>query len=238
MGWDTLARKWGKVQLFAPVIGGLPDLPEVGTRGGDDGDGDGDGEGGGGEVGTGLEREIFRAVHKWRDIVAREEDESLRFVLQNHHLFTIAAKPPSSEAELLRLLGLSGNGGGNGNAPMSVVRRRAGEMVRVIRGVGRGWRAVRRVEGGGGKMDVDVDDEDRIVLSSKTEVLERAAPALETASELWGGASSTSSAKSSLLFGSKLKAVVQELGTRKSSLFGSVRCVSYHPLTTSPIPPF
>jgi exosome complex exonuclease RRP6 len=52
-GWDTLARKWNKGGLMRDVVG-------VGREG--------------------REREVYRAVHKWRDCVAREDDESVRFV--------------------------------------------------------------------------------------------------------------------------------------------------------------
>jgi exosome complex exonuclease RRP6 len=51
-GWDTLARKWNKGALMA---GGL-------------------------NVGIGaLHRAVYKAVHKWRDAVAREDDESIRY---------------------------------------------------------------------------------------------------------------------------------------------------------------
>ena len=46
-GWDTIARKWNKVALFA------------------------DGPGG-------VKHDIYKAVHAWRDKVAREEDDSTR----------------------------------------------------------------------------------------------------------------------------------------------------------------
>jgi exosome complex exonuclease RRP6 len=52
-GWDTLARKWNKGALLA----------------------------GGPGVGVGaMQRSVYRAVHKWREEVAREEDESTRYV--------------------------------------------------------------------------------------------------------------------------------------------------------------
>lgn len=46
-GWDTMARKWNKVQLMAEGPGG-------------------------------MHREVYKAVHAWRDRVARQEDESPR----------------------------------------------------------------------------------------------------------------------------------------------------------------
>ena len=51
-GWDVLARKWNKGALMA---GG----PDVGIGG--------------------LQRLVYKAVHKWRDAVAREDDESVRY---------------------------------------------------------------------------------------------------------------------------------------------------------------
>jgi exosome complex exonuclease RRP6 len=50
-GWDTLARKWNKGALMA---GG----PDTGT--------------------VALQKAVYKAVHKWRDTVAREDDESHR----------------------------------------------------------------------------------------------------------------------------------------------------------------
>lgn len=55
-GWDTLARKWNKSELTA-----------AGGRGYDLG-----------EDGTGALGAAYRAVHRWREMVAREEDESTR----------------------------------------------------------------------------------------------------------------------------------------------------------------
>ena len=52
-GWDTLARKWNKPLLFAN------NENSIGS----------------------VQRAIFRTVHAWRDKVAREDDESTRYVL-------------------------------------------------------------------------------------------------------------------------------------------------------------
>lgn len=52
-GWDTLARKWNKSLLASSA-------PEInGARGG-------------------VIGEVYRAVHRWREDVARDEDESTR----------------------------------------------------------------------------------------------------------------------------------------------------------------
>ncbi|KAI5121065.1 hypothetical protein M0805_008580 [Coniferiporia weirii] len=46
---------------------------------------------------------VFRAVHAWRDSLARAEDESTRYVLPNHYLFQLAERPPADVAALLRV---------------------------------------------------------------------------------------------------------------------------------------
>ena len=55
-GWDKLAKKWNKVALTA----------------------------GGCAVGLGaLQRDVYRCVHEWREKVAREEDESTKYVISS-----------------------------------------------------------------------------------------------------------------------------------------------------------
>ncbi|KAJ3085753.1 Exosome component 10 [Quaeritorhiza haematococci] len=44
---------------------------------------------------------VFRAVHGWRDHIARQEDESTRYVLPNHMLFTIADQMPTDPPGIL-----------------------------------------------------------------------------------------------------------------------------------------
>ncbi|KAJ2882861.1 exosome nuclease subunit [Coemansia asiatica] len=50
---------------------------------------------------TPVQLQVFRAVHQWRDSCAREEDESTRYVLPNHMLFTIADRMPTDVPALL-----------------------------------------------------------------------------------------------------------------------------------------
>lgn len=65
---------------------------------------------------------VFRALHKWRDDVAREQDDSTHYIMPNHNIFTLAKALPSSRAELTGLL-----------HPMTkTIRERAGEMMAVI----------------------------------------------------------------------------------------------------------
>ncbi|THU91472.1 hypothetical protein K435DRAFT_780706 [Dendrothele bispora CBS 962.96] len=101
-GWDTLARKWNKVNLMADYI-----PPSVGG------------------AAAGLPREVLKAVHAWRDRVSREEDESTRYILPNHHLFTLAESPPADVAALLRIF--------PGTNVPNAIRKRAVELVSDIR---------------------------------------------------------------------------------------------------------
>ncbi|RKP10165.1 ribonuclease H-like domain-containing protein [Thamnocephalis sphaerospora] len=45
--------------------------------------------------------EVFKALHAWRDRTARDEDESVRYVLPNHMLFTLAERMPSEAAGVI-----------------------------------------------------------------------------------------------------------------------------------------
>jgi exosome complex exonuclease RRP6 len=77
----------------------------------------------------------FRALHAWRDAVAREDDDSPTLVLSQHALFAMAREPPATRAAVLRLSA----------APVTsaAVRSRAGEIVAVVE------RAVAGAEEGG-----------------------------------------------------------------------------------------
>ncbi|KAF9918488.1 exosome nuclease subunit [Lobosporangium transversale] len=44
---------------------------------------------------------VFKALHAWRDQTARDEDESIRYVLPNHMLFTLAEQMPEDAAGVL-----------------------------------------------------------------------------------------------------------------------------------------
>ncbi|KAI6114233.1 ribonuclease H-like domain-containing protein [Pisolithus sp. B1] len=109
-GWDTLARKWNKVALTA-------------SGGFDYNSSEGNGT-------TSVLVAVYRAVHRWREDVAREEDESTRYVLPTHHLFLIAERPPSSASDLVSLFDRAG--GGSGVVP-PVLRRRMGELVSAVK---------------------------------------------------------------------------------------------------------
>ncbi|OJD35991.1 exosome component 3-5 exonuclease [Diplodia corticola] len=65
---------------------------------------------------------VFRAVHQWRDAVARQEDESTHYVMANHALFSVARAVPADKAALFTVA-----------QPVSpVVRLRADELVGTI----------------------------------------------------------------------------------------------------------
>ncbi|EIN12508.1 hypothetical protein PUNSTDRAFT_97267 [Punctularia strigosozonata HHB-11173 SS5] len=70
-----------------------------------------------------VQRAVYRAVHAWRDRVAREEDESARYVLPNHYLFQIAESPPADMPGLLAAF----------RPVPPVVRRRAKELLDIVR---------------------------------------------------------------------------------------------------------
>ncbi|KZT64247.1 hypothetical protein DAEQUDRAFT_698972 [Daedalea quercina L-15889] len=99
-GWDTLAKKWNKITLTAGA--------EAQT--------------GAGSV-YAVHRAVYRCVHAWRDRVAREEDESTRYVLPNHYLFVLAEKPPADMAGLLSIF----------HPVPAVIRRRSKELLDAIR---------------------------------------------------------------------------------------------------------
>ena len=66
---------------------------------------------------------VFRAVHQWRDKVARKEDESVNVIMQKHVIYNLAREMPT---EMPALLGCS--------HPISVpVRERAGELLDLIK---------------------------------------------------------------------------------------------------------
>lgn len=68
---------------------------------------------------------VFRAVHKWRDDVAREQDDSPHYVLPNHAIFSLARSMPATKAEVLN----------TAHPATQTLRLRADEVVSTI------WRA-------------------------------------------------------------------------------------------------
>ncbi|KAG8818541.1 exosome nuclease subunit [Serendipita sp. 401] len=71
----------------------------------------------------GPSRNVFLAIHRWRDSVAREEDESPLFVLSNQALLSIVEKVPTDLSSLYDLFG--------NFVPISI-RKKGPELLKVI----------------------------------------------------------------------------------------------------------
>ncbi|TVY41488.1 Exosome complex exonuclease [Lachnellula occidentalis] len=66
---------------------------------------------------------VFRAVHEWRDQIARADDDSTAFLMPNHVIFSIAKVIPEDQVALLGLA-----------RPIShSVKSRAGELLNLIK---------------------------------------------------------------------------------------------------------
>lgn len=102
VGWRSLIQKWGKGNQYA-----VPPPPHAYTLPEHKGD---------------LEFHVFRAVHDWRDQVAREEDESPRFVMAHHTLFKLAEKRPGTVAEVMACI----------SPASAIVVRRKGSLAKTI----------------------------------------------------------------------------------------------------------
>lgn len=135
-----------------------------------------------------------------------------RYVLPNHHLFTVAERSPSNAAQLIALFS-------HGGVP-PVLRRRAGELAEVIKATVERMTCSRvSVEAVTVTADVETADS---VASTEVLVVEDIAKA-----RLWGAENASSSvlqrASSSSLFAPR-STVTHEGGsysTSQSSLFGT-----------------
>lgn len=199
-GWDTLARKWNKSALANSAS------ETNGVRGG-------------------VTGEVYRAVHRWREDIAKEEDESTRYVLSNHQLFFVAERSPSNAAELLALFS-------HASIP-PVLRRRAGELAEVIKST------VERVMSLGVAVQAlaATTDIEEVVSTASTEVVvEKTAK-----SRLWGLVKDSSSvvqrASSSSLFGLRTAAADEgrSYSASRSSLFGTALPSRMMPQSSVPI---
>ena len=65
---------------------------------------------------------VFRAVHQWRDNVAREQDDSVHYVLPNYQIFSIAREMPTNRAAVI----------GVAQPTTQTVRLRANDLVATI----------------------------------------------------------------------------------------------------------
>ncbi|KAI0060351.1 hypothetical protein BV25DRAFT_1917713 [Artomyces pyxidatus] len=145
----------------------------------------------------GMKREVYKAVHAWRDRVAREEDESTRYVLSNHFLFQLAERPPPDMAGLLATF----------QSVPPIIRRRAKELLDVVReAVARGLRSqtaseptvTTTIASGATQvqsMDVDVSE---AALSKGAEV------SSSLATQLWSRSGTLPSVSTSALFGASI----------------------------------
>ncbi|KAH9939788.1 ribonuclease H-like domain-containing protein [Epithele typhae] len=103
-GWDGLARKWNKIHFMAVAEAAQMDSARR------------------------VQRAAYLAVHAWRDKISREEDESTRYVLPNHYIFTLAENTPADMAALLSVF----------RPVPPVIRRRAKDLLDAIRGAVKG----------------------------------------------------------------------------------------------------
>lgn len=65
---------------------------------------------------------VFKAVHKWRDDVAREEDENPVFIMPNHAVFSIARGLPKDKATLYTAI----------HHVSHIVRARVDQLISII----------------------------------------------------------------------------------------------------------
>ncbi|KAF8148190.1 hypothetical protein B0H34DRAFT_737252 [Crassisporium funariophilum] len=199
-GWDTLAKKWNKIALTA---GG----PGVGI--------------------AAMQREVYRSVHGWRERVAREEDESTRYVLQNHFLFQLAEQPPADMAALLSIF--------RSSVP-PVVRRRAKELLDIVREAVKRGMALSQMPGQVVVVEEDTRAKikpvnarkDVVMLDAELKTLEKV-DGNGAAATLWGTGPSrpTTSTSHSSLFGSSQSvqltpASSTPFASSVSTLFGNI----------------
>ena len=178
----------------------------------------------------GVQLEVFRAVHIWRDRVAREEDESTgyacprsricdwtdlrdRYILSNRFVFKLVEQPPADMAALLHTF----------PSTPPVVRRRSKELLDIIRD------AVKR-----GLSDAAEEPEDILVAeptgatvpSIKTEGDESSAPTPSVSQpvSLWSYNQALPTAATSSMFGASTLPSRPHLvySAAISSLFGSI----------------
>ncbi|EPQ54765.1 hypothetical protein GLOTRDRAFT_77494 [Gloeophyllum trabeum ATCC 11539] len=200
-GWDTLARKWNKVGLSRDAwISSSDGLGSSVER---------------------MKRGVYRFVHGWRDRVAREEDESTRYVLPNHYIFQLAEKPPADMAALL----------GSFQPVPPVIRRRAKELLDGIKEVVKEAlgtsaakpAAVVTADESGATASAKRDEDDKMVGIEETTAPE---PSQAGPSRLWSTTptSSVNKAASSSLFGTASApsmVVSARYAAARSSLFGT-----------------
>lgn len=147
----------------------------------------------------------LHVAHIWTNLVRR-------YVLPNHHLFTIAERSPSNAAQLLALFS-------HGGAP-PVLRRRAGELTGVIKAT------VERMSYSGGAFEAVAVTTD-VKMTDSAASPEVAVVEEIPKSRLWGSVKVTSASAlrttSSSLFGARSTVAHEEssYSTSQSSLFST-----------------
>ncbi|KAK4704946.1 exosome complex exonuclease RRP6, partial [Phenoliferia sp. Uapishka_3] len=108
-GWKSLLFKWRHARDYETAVA-VPTLPMK--------TGWGPGE---------IHFEVLKGLHAWREGVAREEDESPRFIIGNEGLERLVESTPETEEEVIRTVG-----GGRGNVG-EILRKRKTEVVQVVK---------------------------------------------------------------------------------------------------------
>ncbi|KAK7676364.1 hypothetical protein QCA50_020668 [Cerrena zonata] len=147
--------------------------------------------------------EAYKRIHGWRDRVAREEDESTRYVLPNHYVFLLSERPPNDLAALLAMF----------SSVPPVIRRRAKELMDEIRA------ATQSQTTPDAPMEVSSVNEEPQVSSSDVK-------ALDTGSSIQP-ATSLSASQSQSLFGAattgtRTKPLTRALSAQRSLLLGKI----------------
>ncbi|KAH9979682.1 ribonuclease H-like domain-containing protein [Russula compacta] len=160
----------------------------------------------------GVQREVFRAVHVWRDRVAREEDESTGYVLSNRFLFKVVEQPPADMAALFHAF----------SSTPPVVKRRAKELLDVIRN------AVKKGLGGAAEESSESPLAEAAVESNKMDVDVPSASTMPVPepTALWPRSKALPTAATSSLFGAAMLPSRPQpvYSTSCSSLFDSLPC--------------
>ncbi|KZO96978.1 hypothetical protein CALVIDRAFT_563610 [Calocera viscosa TUFC12733] len=178
----------------------------------------------------GAKEAAYRAIHAWRDRIAREEDESLRYVLPNHQLFALAEQCPRDGKGVLKCL----------QGTFSLSQSKVDELVELIRSTldlekdKERERREKAVEVEMKSLQIDNatakgDPSNRFALlrSAEDEVMEVAGEELPVSLpsvDIWGTAGDSIAASSSSLFGTALLTsnhTIPTIVAHSSSLFGN-----------------
>jgi exosome complex exonuclease RRP6 len=157
----------------------------------------------------GPQRSVFCAAHSWRDAVARELDESPRYVLPNHYLIRLAEFIPENMAALLSVF----------QPVPPIIRRKAKELFDVIRNAAETSRV-----GTEPAAPIEIEPEPVDAVAHSKEALQNAEPRLWSNTSLVCGITTSKSS----LFGSTLaydevtKPPTTPYTASTSSLFGAV----------------